>query len=232
MTSEEFNTELYHNYDWRFDEVRRLKNLIESADPAIRDDLRKSLILILYSHFEGFCVFALQHYLAAVNQRRLVCRAVTPALVAGAWERLFTQMENGDLKNKVFKQALPHDVGLHRHWRRRHFVESIEEFYELPVELGDDVIDAKSNLKSEVLKRNLFILGLDHQCVEPHKDDIDNFLGHRNRLAHGEDRRGVPEAEYKSCESTVFEICYTLIEFLKDAYRNSRYERTIEDYLI
>src|SRR5205807_2364342 len=135
MTSADFEAELFRGYNWRFDEVRRLKNLIESAPRVDRDELRKSLVLVLYAHFEGFCVFALQHYLNAVNALRLPCREVTPAIVAGAWERLFNQMEKGDEKSKIFKQKLPNDAGLHRHWRRRHFVESIETFYEEAVRL-------------------------------------------------------------------------------------------------
>jgi hypothetical protein len=63
---------------------------------------------------------------------------------------------------------LPNDTRLHRHGRRRHFVENIEQFYDLPVELSEDVIDAESNLKPEVLERNLFILGLDHTFADHH----------------------------------------------------------------
>jgi hypothetical protein len=225
MTESDFTAELYRAFDWRFDEVRRLKNVIEREPPSHRDDLRKSLVILLYAHFEGFCVFSLQHYLEAINQRRLTCRAVLPALVAGAWERLFHAMESGDHKNRYFRQSLPNDVRLHRHWRRRHFVESIESFYELPVELNEDVIDAESNLKPEVLERNLFILGLDHTFVSPHFDTISNLLGRRNRLAHGEDRRGVPSKDYDEYEDSVFAICYNLIQFLTQSYRDSSYER-------
>jgi hypothetical protein len=230
MDNSDFLAELCRAYDWRFDEVRRLKNLIEREPPVARDELRKSLLLVLYSHFEGFCVFSLQHYLTAINSLRVPCRAVSAALVAGAWDRLFGALERGDQKCKVFKQTLPNDVGLHRHWRRRHFVESIREFYEWPVDLNEDVIDAESNLKAEVLKRNLFVLGLDHTFVEQHADTINNFLGRRNRIAHGEDRRGVPEQEFNKFEASVFTICYTLIEFLTDARRNSSHERPEPNY--
>jgi hypothetical protein len=59
MDNSDFLAELCRAYDWRFDEVRRLKNLIEREPPVARDELRKSLLLVLYSHFEGFCVFSL-----------------------------------------------------------------------------------------------------------------------------------------------------------------------------
>jgi MAE_28990/MAE_18760-like HEPN len=225
MTSADFVAELYREYDWRFNEVRWLKNLIEREQPSAREVLRKSLVVVLYAHFEGFCVFALQHYLAAVNALRMPCQEVTSALIAGAWERVFNAMEHGDQKNKIFRQTLPNDVRLHRHWRRRHFVESIQEFYKLPVEISEHVIDAESNLKPEILERNLFIIGLDHTFVEPHFDTIHNLLGRRNRLAHGEDRRGVSERDYEEFESSVFNICYLLIQHLEDAHKNAKYKQ-------
>lgn len=232
MTNADFVAELYRAYNWRFDELRKLKNLIGREPVAERDDFRKSLVVMLYSHFEGFCVFALQHYLTALNQFRIPCRQVIPAIVAGAWEKLFNAMEHGDQKCKVFSKPLPNDTRLHRHWRRRHFVESIEHFYNLPVEIEEDVIDAESNLKPEVLERNLFILGLDHTFVNQHAETISNLLGRRNRLAHGEDRRGVPEREYDHYEESVFAICYALIEFLATAHRDLSHERPIPDYFV
>lgn len=134
-------------------------------------------------------------------------------------------MQHGDEKCKIFVNRLPNDSRLHRHWRRRHFVEEIERFQSMPVRIEEDIVDAESNLKAHILQRNLFVLGLDHKFVEPYQDIINNFLGRRNRIAHGEDRRGVQEAEYNDYESCVFEICYKLMEFLDDAYRNERFKK-------
>src|SRR5579872_6160631 len=122
MNKSDFVAELYREFDWRFDEVRNLKNLIEREQLAARDDFRKSLVLVLYAHFEGYCVFSLQHYLTSINRLHLPCRTVSVALVAGAWERVFNAMDRGDQKSKVFRKKLPNDLRLHRHWRRRHFV--------------------------------------------------------------------------------------------------------------
>jgi len=228
MTTEEFATELYRAYDQHFDEVRRLKNfLAKERNQDLQDEYRKTLIMALYAHFEGFCVFVLQHYLLAVNQVGIDCRRAAPAIVAGAWEPVFNAMEHGDEKCRVFASSLPNDAGLHRHWRRRHFVDEIDAMLARPVSIPEDAIDAESNLKPAVLQRNLFILGLDHRFVEPHAGAIHNLLGRRNRIAHGDDRRGVPAIEYEGYESSVFEICFRLIEFLADAFMNAGYERPV-----
>lgn len=232
MTTSDFVAELYRQFNWRFDEVRRLKNLLANEpDPQARDDLRKSLVVMVYAHFEGFCVFSLQHYLTAVNQARIDCQSAVPAILAGAWEHVFNAMQHGDEKCKVFRQALPNDPNLHRHWRRRHFVEDIHRFLALPVTVPDDVVDSESNLKPQVLQRNLFLLGLDHTFVDPHAQTIHNLLGRRNRIAHGDDRRGVPEREYEEYEAMVFEICCKLIEFLEDAHLKESYRLVSPMYL-
>lgn len=226
MTSDDFLAELYRVYDRHFDEVRRLKNLFAGeADPGLRDEYRKSLVVVLYAHFEGFCVFALQHYLIAINQAGITCGQAISAILAGAWEPVFNAMEHGDQKCRVFTRPLPNDAGLHRHWRRRHFVEELDRMQRRPVTIPEDAIDAESNLKPQVLQRNLFLLGLDHTFVDPHAEAIHNLLGRRNRIAHGDERRGVPALEYDEYESAVFEVCYRLIEFLTDAFGNARFRK-------
>ncbi|HEY1748739.1 MAG TPA: MAE_28990/MAE_18760 family HEPN-like nuclease [Xanthobacteraceae bacterium] len=233
MTPTDFVEQLYRDFDWRFNEVRRLQNIItREGEEAARDELRKSLIVVLYAHFEGFCVFSLEHYLTAMNQASITCGSAAPAIIAGAFERVFNAMEHGDQKCKVFSKSLPNDAGLHRHWRRRHFIEEFERLLERRVAIPNDVIDAESNLKPDVLRRNLFILGLDHTFVDPYADAIHNLLARRNRIAHGEDRRPVQLKEYSDYEGAVFEICYHLIEFLDEAYRGERYLRPVPEYAV
>src|SRR5690242_6641209 len=113
MTTPDFVLQLQRELDWRFDEIVRLKNLLtREPDATARDDLRKSLVVILYSHFEGFCVFALEHYVEEVNQAGLPCADAHPSIVAGAWDPIFNAMQHGDAKCRVFLTPLPHDAAL------------------------------------------------------------------------------------------------------------------------
>ncbi|MEQ1903385.1 MAG: MAE_28990/MAE_18760 family HEPN-like nuclease [Pirellulaceae bacterium] len=224
MNEADFVAELDRELEWRSAEVRRLRNLITNDnDELARDELRKALVVLLYSHFEGFCVFALQHYRLAVNQEKMSCGVAIPAIVAGAWDQVFTAMQTGDEKCKVFLKVLPDDTKLHRHWRRRHFVEEVERLKTLSVEVPEDVIDAESNLKVSVLQRNLFVLGLDHQFVDPHVGSIQRLLKTRNDIAHGNRRKGVAELEYKELESAVNNICKKLIELLVESHRKQQF---------
>jgi hypothetical protein len=226
MTHTDFLSELEADFEWRFAEVTTLKGAVGLASPGDRDTLRKSLILVLYSHLEGFCVFALRHYVEAVNQAGVPCGDATPAILAGAWEQLFNAVFHGDQKCDLFSRRFPNDEGLHSHWRRRHFVEEIRGFEAGAVRLDEDVIDAGSNLKPLVLQRNLFILGLDHSFVGPHASTLSRLLGRRNSIAHGTERRGVPELEYEEYERIARTICRDLTDLLETSHRNRVYRKT------
>ncbi len=141
-------------------------------------------------------------------------------------------MQHGDEKCEVFRKALPDDRGLHRHWRRRHFVEETERFLGLPVEIPDNAIDTESNLKPSVLQRNLFVLGLDHTFVEPHASELNKLLKRRNAIAHGDKQRGVAENEYKEFDAAVFEVCVALINFLVDANSSKEYQCRKPEYQV
>lgn len=226
MTTHDFVSELVLDWQWRSDEIRLLRNAASAPpDEDVRAVLRRSLIVVLYSHFEGFSVFALSHYLTAVNRQKMRCREAVAQIVAASWEGLFHAMESGDEKCKVFQKALPQDAKLHRHWRRRHFVEEIDRFLDTTVTMPDDVIDAESNLKPLTLKRNLFLLGLDHHFVDEHADLMNRLLKRRNDIAHGDERRGISADEYEKYELMVLRIKDKLIELLTDAHRNARYSR-------
>ena len=63
----------------------------------------------------------------AVNAEQISCKNAVASIVAGAWEPVFRAMETGDEKCRIFSAPLPQDQKLHRHWRRRHFVEEIDK---------------------------------------------------------------------------------------------------------
>ena len=226
MTTLDFVAQLEADLAWRIDEMNALKGAISSASPIPADVLRKSAVLVLYSHLEGFCVFALRHYVDAVNRAQIACRDAVPAVLAGAWENLFNAVLHGDKKCDIFTRQLPDDRGLHSHWRRRHFVEEIRTFEAATVRIDEDAVDAESNLKPLVLQRNLFVLGLDHSFVTPHAPVLHRLLAKRNSIAHGTERRGIAMADYDNYEQAAHLVCRGLIDLLEVSHREKRYQKT------
>ena len=59
------------------------------------------------------------------------------------------------------------------------------------VVIADKVIDTKSNIDTDILKKLLFQMGLPYSSIETHRGSINKLLGIRNAIAHG-DRLKVP----------------------------------------
>lgn len=55
---DEVTGELEEQWNWRIDELVKLKNTYNSADDCSKLIIRKAQILLLYSHFEGYVKFA------------------------------------------------------------------------------------------------------------------------------------------------------------------------------
>ena len=127
-------SELEYERTWRLDELRLLENL--GSDIAGEDEqrrFRKSWIVMLYSHYEGFCKVALLVYLRALNRAGLRCAEVNDALAAASLSPLFNMVVSGG-KHPVFRHQLPDDSKLHSLSRRVDFLAK------LPVVLSEPVV--------------------------------------------------------------------------------------------
>ena len=54
------------------------------------------------------------------------------------------------------------------------------------VEIPDDTINTEANLSPDVLKRNMYRLGLNFSSVDSQRGIMNELLGRRNAIAHGE----------------------------------------------
>lgn len=113
MTANELREELEEELRWRQEELAFFKNQlsnINSEEDSCR--YRKSLVFLLYSHFEGYVKIALQTYIKYLNSLSLYQRDVIPALAAAGMHKEFLAYENLDKKCSVFRTRLPDDTSL------------------------------------------------------------------------------------------------------------------------
>ncbi|NKC10766.1 MAG: hypothetical protein GKR94_00730 [Gammaproteobacteria bacterium] len=199
--------ELEQELTWRIDEMRFLKNRIaDISSNSQKMRYRKSLVVMLYAHYEGFFKFALLLYVRCINNEKIKCGEATSAIVAGSWHELFNAVESGDRKEKVFNNQLPAGDFLHRFARRREFVEQLSEFQQTLVNILESTIDTESNLWPEVLQKNLYRIGLKHDAFNRNDGTIYQLVNRRNDVAHGSQRDGVKAQEYNRMEHTVFKM--------------------------
>lgn len=207
---------------WRLEDLAFFKNQLNNiAAETEKEKYRKSLVLILYSHMEGYIKIALQTYIKYINSQGLLRKDVIPGLMAASMNIEFNAYDNLDRKCTVFHNPLPEDSTLHRFSRRVGFLESLDDFKEAPLIIEDSVINTESNLRYVVLQKNLYKLGLPVAMFEQHKTDIDALVNRRNSIAHGDSRSGVNEREFENWEEKTYRVM-TDITILLYRYANRK----------
>lgn len=226
MNIAELWAEIEAEQTWRVDEIRFFQNqLIYINSESKKDQYRRSLVLILYAHFEAFCKFAFAHYLKAINTSNIRCNETNYAIAASTLSDVFMTLRNPERKSDIFRRDLPDDSQLHRFSRDREFLERISEIDNLIVSLDDKIIDTESNLKPVVLQKILYRLGLPHNKFDNLKSQINKLLNYRNKIAHGEMKDGIPEKVYDSLRDDVFFILDEIKREIMSAIENRKYLR-------
>ena len=226
MDYEKISAELEAEYAWRYEELVFLQNLesnIKKED--LRKKYRKSLIVMLYSHFEGFCKFAFTYYITTINDQRCVRSILKPPLIAASMNNEFTAYDDPNRKCKLFKQSLPDDSKLHRFSRRHDLVCAFDGFLKVIAEIPDTVVDTESNLTPIVLKKLLFRLGFNLSIADRYKDHINKLLEYRNHIAHGDGNivNGIDEKDYSCIKEETLSIIRGIKELVAHALRDEEY---------
>ena len=223
---EEVYGDIENDRSQREREIRLIENIASrSEDEAERDMLRRSLILLTYAHFEGFCKFALLAYASTVNAIGLPCRDACTPLVAATLGKIFAALRDVNTKHEDFARGLPDDRDLHMLARQRSFIDNYETILARRVELQDSLVDTKSNLNSLTLKRNLYQLGLEYPVVETHRGSIDKLLGVRNAIAHGDALKVPTENEVEEYTAAAFNVMRFVQQEVYGALRNEAYRK-------
>lgn len=224
MNLSDFRAELEAELTWRQDEIRFFRNQLSNfLKEEEQDKFRRALILILYAHFEGFCKFALTAYTKAVNDFGIACIDANPFIASASLYDVFQSLMNFDKKCLIFKNELPDDTKLHRAAREKDFLVQFNDFFKRKVTIPEGVVDTESNLKPNVLRKNLFRLGFKHDFFENEEGHISNLLSRRNNISHGADRDGVTQESYTKIESAIIQIMNQMIVFVMDALKDKAY---------
>jgi hypothetical protein len=227
MDIADIRAQLERELTWRKDEMRLLHNQLE----FIRKDedkksYRKSLVVMLYSHYEGFCKRAFLIYINAINKERFKCSEMNDYIVTACFADIFTALDISNAKCKIFKPKLPDDTKLHKFCRQVNFISEMDNFLSKEANIPEDVIDTESNLKREVMRKILFRLGFPYDAFKKHEDKIKDLLEARNEIAHGTFINGIEEDVYKKFERFTYEIMSELMDLLMQALINKAYLRS------
>lgn len=224
MTANDFRAILESELAWRLEELAFFKNQLNNLNTdAEKDRYRKSLVLILYSHFEGYIKIALLSYIKFINELNIPRKDVVSNLMVAGMHQEFQAYDNTDRKCEIFRRELPDDHALHRHFRRVDFIEQIDLFKESILFVNDDVVDTESNLRYAVLQKNLYKLGFPENLFASYQRAIDALVNRRNSIAHGNERSGVSETEFTKWENKIRDVLSEITRQLYDYANHQRY---------
>lgn len=206
MTSSELREEMEAELTWRTDELRMLKNNLAFIPKQLdKEKYRKSLLVMLYSHFEGFSKMCFLIYIKFINSKNFkrIDLKDKPELIASCMNDVFKYYENKDRKNQFFRRSLPDDKTVHSVYRRVDLINEFKTYLDDVIKINEDVINTESNLKYFVLSKNFYMVGINYKIFEDYTSSIDKLVNLRNSIAHGAEKSGIKEENYNSLEKTI-----------------------------
>lgn len=227
MTKDELRELLETELLWRTEEInffkKQIANLNKDED---KNRYRKSMVLILYAHLEGFIKSALQnyaHYLTGLQKKR---EEFDFTLIATSMNTEFKAYDNKNSKSPLFNnKKVPADSEIHGLYRRVNLLESSANMLGQPLVIQDTAVDTESNLWYIVLQKNLYRLGLPTDLFQEYKGKIDGLVNRRNNIAHGSQHDGIEEADYQKWELCVKNIMESIVRKIYYYANNEKYLR-------
>lgn len=221
----DFKAEIESEREWRENEMRQFRNQLSLlSSEKQRKVARKSLVVMLYAHYEGASKALFSIYVNHINKLNLRVDQVISHIGAASLTEVFCALRDTNKKCTEFARSLPDDTTLHRFARDREFVEVAWQIAQRSVEIDvDKVVDMESNLKPVVLKKILFRLGLDPKLAQPWEKNINLLLGHRNSIAHGLKKDGLEEKEYMELEQAASSVIDEIAKAIVDAVASKAY---------
>ena len=219
--------ELEDDLNWRANEMRFHRNiLLNLATEKEQSVFRKSMVVMLYAHYEGYSKVAFGIYASEINKLSLTCNDVNSFISAASLSDLFTALFDTQRKCDLFRRTLPEDTVVHRLARQVELINVLDDVGKRKVAIPVDfVVDTESNLKPAILRKILFRLGFPHNAFEQHEGLIEKLLGIRNSVAHGELTSGVGEKLYNDLENATYTILNEVKGMVWNGLKDAKYKK-------
>ncbi|MFD2592088.1 MAE_28990/MAE_18760 family HEPN-like nuclease [Aquimarina hainanensis] len=178
MRYDQFENYLDTDLAWRKKEISELLLLAKTSNKEV---LLKSLILLLYAHWEGYIKKSSKLYIKYVSEEKIKINDLssnfTAIVLKSQISRCIEESDSLTLANELsFING---------------YLKKINKRFKIKIDpdkdLDKDIIDTQSNLKPKVFKSIVDIVGLDYKTsIETREHYINsNLLANRNCIGHG-----------------------------------------------
>lgn len=191
---------------WRRREMSTLLLAAKSAKGDAKNALLRAGLCLVYAHFEGFIKRAATAYLQLVKSRGDSLSHLKDNFIAITHRTAIAECGTTK-KAEAFNRLVTALVS--------------STFSKAKLELRSDFVDTKSNLSPEVLRDIFALIGLDYGEYELREHLLDEVLGNRNKIAHGE-RIDVEEERYGELHSVVI----STLDGIKTDLENAAYQQS------
>lgn len=217
----EFRSDMEDSLSWRVNEFLALKNLLRSDNSV---PVVKTLIVMLYAHFEGFFKDCLECYIKYINSTNLTLSNFIDTVITASLSREYMAFEDSNRKCKELTSVPPAEEFLHKYHRRRELTKKFTSNYlDKKIRIDEKIINTKSNLDYGVLQENLYILGFDYNYFMDKQNNITKLVRLRNSVAHGSQREPIDFSEFEKIEEDILGIMEEMIKYLYRFCLEERY---------
>lgn len=199
-----WSTDLERDLDWRFAELAALRSQVALAanGSILQAGLLRSLVAMLYAHYEGFCKNAIRIYLREIGRRGVARSECLHEIATFSLRKEIRECRNSSNEECfAFLEA--------------GFSRAMNATINYEMKDGEIVLEGESNMWSDCLADNLRSAQLHCDAVVTHKRQIDTLVGRRNAIAHGQKVVIATLREYerleKNVEEVMLELAYAVI---------------------
>jgi hypothetical protein len=213
MMTNEVIENISTNITWRLEELREFENIIENLSGDNYEQhikiILKSMIPMIYSHWEGFITSSMKHVFKYLNTLALNSDMYCYNYLTTAYEETLKSLDDSSGFIK----------------RKKHLVNLYEKFSE-NIKFGTK-IDTKSNLKSNVFEEICIKTNIDFNKFEGYIEDLDMLVNIRNSIAHG-DTQSIVFQEYDDVKKYIDLLENLMLDFsqeIQELLENKKYKR-------
>ena len=224
MNLEDLRVQLEEDLNWRSDEMRFLRNELLSQSATSEDwpvAAIRALLVVQYAHLEGFTQTGLSLYIDAINDSGVASGELRGELFSAIFAQEFRALRSGSATDSGGAD----DERLLRRVKRQ--VALIDRFRAassgcVPL-TPSEVVSLEMNLGSEVLKKNLYLLGIPLESFPASTySALEFFRRTRNDVGHGGRREniqpGLFEAHWRKCEQYMGDLVRLLTQAVREEW--------------
>lgn len=211
MDCEKLQEKLDRSASYRKKEISNLTLQIQTVEGDVKNALLRASVLMLYAHFEGFSKDAIKIFIKHLNAQNVPVSSLQHYLQTLFYTKKISLIKNATRKeiyNELIEEIL---LGNSECFRVN--------------EEATGIVFTDSNLKFEVLKDLLFIIGIrteefrllserENNTIHTKQEFIDReILGVRNAIAHGEGKK-ITLSQFDEIKKFVVDYIDSLKEYI------------------